>query len=220
MNFFNFLRRILETKDERGELTSGWFRLLARRAVRKMVADGPGPVLDAAGGTGQLFDPQVSQLSKETVILDFDIRELLKACPHYAHQGSIVCGDIKKMPFPDGTFNTSVCVGTFYNLPDSKMVQDALCELSRVTKESGRVIVEFRNADNLWIRYAEEKAETFDTTLRGLPLIPYTLNQIKNMMSKAGLSVMRRKTTGIPIKPLILSYIIEAKPQRVKGNEL
>ena len=218
MNFFNILRRILETRDERGELTSGWFRLMARRAVRKMVADGPGPVLDAAGGTGQLFDPKVSRLSKETVILDFDIRELLKARPHYAHQGSIVCGDITKMPFTDGAFGTSVCVGTFYNLPDSKMVQDGLCELSRVTKESGRVIVEFRNADNPWIRFAEEKAGTFDHTLRGLPLIPYTLGQIKIMMSKAGLSVVRIKTTGIPVKPLILSYILEAKPQRVKVN--
>ena len=218
MNFFNILRRILKTKDERGELTSGWFRLLARRAVRKMIADGPGPILDAAGGTGQLFDPQVSRLSKETVILDFDIRELLKARPHYANQGSIVCGDITKMPFPDGTFNTSVCVGTFYNLPDSKMVQDGLCELSRVTKESGRVIVEFRNADNPWMRFAEEKAETFDHTLRGLPLIPYTLSQMKNMMLKAGLSIVRIKTTGIPVKPLILSYILEAKPQRVKEN--
>ncbi len=218
MNFFNFLRRILETKDERGELTSGWFRLLARRAVRKMVADGPGPVLDAAGGTGQLFDPQVSRLSKETVILDFDIRELLKARPHYANQGSIVCGDITKMPFPDSTFNTSVCVGTFYNLPDSKMVQDGLCELSRVTKESGRVIVEFRNAVNPWMRFSHEKSDAIDRTLRGLPFIPYTLSQIKSMVSKADLSIVRIKTTGLPVKPLILSYILEAKPQRVKEN--
>jgi len=218
MNFFNFLRRILETKEERGEYTSDWFRLLARRAVRKMVADGPGPVLDAAGGTGQLFDPQVSRLSKETVILDFDIRELLKACPHYAHQGSIVCGDITKMPFPDGTFNTSVCVGTFYNLPDPKMVQDGLCELSRVTKESGRIILEFRNADNPWMRFSHKNADTIDHTLGGLPFIPYTLSQIKRMMSKAGLGIVRIKTTGIPIKPLALSYILEAKPQRIKEN--
>ena len=106
MNFFNILRRIFETKDERGELTSDWFRPLARRAVRKMVMDNPGPILDAAGGDGLLFDPRVSKLSGKTIILDIEIRELLKARPHYDNQGSMVCGDITKMPFPDSTFNT------------------------------------------------------------------------------------------------------------------
>ena len=218
MSFFNILRRILSTKDERGKNTSDWFRLLTRRAVRKMVMDNPCPILDAAGGDGLLFDPRVSKLFGKTIILDIEIRELLKARPHYDLHGCIVCGDITKMPFADGTFGTSVCVGTFYNFPVTEMVQQCLCELARVTKERGRVIVEFRNAANPWMRFSHVKADAIDRTLKGLPFIPYTLSQIKSMMSKAGLNIVRIKATGIPIKPLALSYILEAKPQRVKEN--
>lgn len=204
------LRKLLNTRNERGEKTSDWFRLLARRAARNVVGNGSGPVLDAGSGNGLLFDPRVSKLTGVTTLLDTSEQELQTARRNYGDSGSFVCGDLTGMPFPEGTFAISVCIGTFYNFPASEIVQKGLHELTRVTRPGGRIIISFRNARNPISYLAHTIGVKYDPTIRRLPQNPYTLSQIREMLSYAGLKINRISTVNIPVKKVPLIFIIEA----------
>ena len=220
MSIGNFLRRVCSTRDERGQKTSDWFRLLVRRAVRSMVSDYASPVLDAGGGDGLLFDPLVSPLADATIILDLDTKALGEARLWYGSTVKVVSGDLTDMPFTDGAFNIAVCIGTFYNFPDTDMIRQGLKELARVTEKRGRVIVEFRNAGNPVVSLAYRYAEKYDPSLKGLPLNAYSIKQVKSMLSQAGLEVIRVKIIGIPLKKLAVSYIFEAVHQECEKDIL
>ena len=206
----NMVRSTLSTRNERGETTSNWFRLLARRAARKVVDGDPGSILDAGCGNGLLFDPRVSILTKVTTLFDISENELKEARYYYGDLGSFVCGNLTRMPFPDGTFNVSVCIGTFYNFPSQELVRQGLSELARVTKPQGRIIIGFRNARNPIAYIAHKFGLKYDPTIRNLPQNPYTISQIKHMLSQASLKIKRIETVGIPVKLLPLILIIEA----------
>ena len=210
MSHMDLLRRFLRTQDERGRQTSDWFRLIVRRSVRKMVGNEEGPILDAGGGDGLLFDPCVSSLADKTTILDNDDNTLQIAQRHYKGGGTFVHGDITSMSFHDGMFHLSVCIGTFYNFPSQELVQKGLKELARVTKKGGRIIVEFRNGDSPIVRYAYHSADRYDTSLCHLPLKPYSLKQIQDMVVKSHMRIIKIKKIGFLCNPLIFSYIIEA----------
>ena len=209
MTLGDYLRRLCSTKDERGRRTSDWFRLFVRRAVRNMVSDNAGSILDAGGGDGLLFDPNVSRCAGVTTILDMDIKALHEVKRYYGGKGHFAGGDLTRMPFEDGSFGTAVCIGTFYNFPSADMVFKGLCEMARVTGKEGRMIVEFRNAENPLVSLAYKYAGMYDSSLNGLPLNAYSLKQIKSMLSRAGLEAKRIKTIGIPLKRLAFSYILE-----------
>lgn len=206
----NLLRRILSTTNERGETTSNRFRLLARRAARKVIGSDSGPVLDAGCGRGLLFDPNASSLAHVTTFLDFSEKELIEARIYYGDAGTFVCGDMTDMPFPDNFFNVSVCIGTFYNFPSQEMVINGLRELARVTKPQGRVIVGFRNARNPIAFIANKIGLKYDPTIRYLPQNPYTISQIRHILPKADLKINKIETVNVPFKALPLIYIIEA----------
>ena len=206
----NLLRRMLSTTNERCETTSNWFRLLARRAARKVVGSDSGPILDAGCGRGLLFDPNASSLAHVTTLLDFSAKELKEAQTYYGDAGTFVCGDMTDMPFPDNSFNVSVCIGTFYNFPSQEIVIEGLRELARVTKPQGRVIVGFRNARNPIAFAAHKIGLKYDPTIRYLPQNPYTISQIRRILPKANLKINKIETVTIPFKIIPLIFIIEA----------
>ena len=94
------------------------------------------------------------------------------------------------------------------------VIEKGLCELARVTKRGGRIIVEFRNADNPFLSLAFRNAESYDPTLRGLPLIQYSMKQIRTMLTRAGLKIKHIETIGLPVKPLIINYVLETIHKR------
>jgi len=210
MNLGMVIRKILSTRDERGRKTSDLFRLFVRRAVREMLADVCGRVLDAGGADGLLLDPGVSALSGVTTVLDLDVEALHRGRRAYGGAGAFVCGSITRMPFRNGAFETSVCIGTFYNFPSREMVALGIAELARVTGKGGRVVVEFRNAENPVVALAFRHAEKYDPSLGGLPLRAYSLADVKAMLSEAGLMVRRVKYMGVPGRRLALGFIVEA----------
>lgn len=218
MVFGDFLRRLLSTQDERGRKTSDWFRMSVRRAVRSMVSGDAGSVLDAGGGDGLLFDPNISGLAGVTTILDLDVKALHEARQRYSGRGMFVSGDITRMPFPDVIFDTAVCIGTFYNFPTSELVRQGILEMARVTGNDGRVIVEFRNADNPVVYLAYKYAEKYDPSLKGLPLNAYSIEHVKNMLAHAGLIPKSIKYIGIPFRYLAIGFILEAVHNKNKGE--
>jgi len=207
----NLLRRMLSTSNERGETTSNRFRLLARRAARKVVGGDTGPILDAGCGRGLLFDPNASSLAHVTTLLDFSEKELKEAQTFYGEAGNFVCGDMTDMPFPGNFFTVSVCIGTFYNFPSQELVIEGLREMARVTQPQGRVIVGFRNARNPIAFIAHKIGLKYDPTIKYLPQNPYTISQIKHILPKADLKIKKIETVTIPFTIIPLIFIIEAE---------
>lgn len=211
VSIVDIIRSFLKTNDERGRKTADWYRLIVRRETRKIAGEESGSILDAGGNDGLLFDPQASDLTRQVTILDLEKPALISARKHYRGEGFFVYGDITRMPFREGAFKTAVCIGTFYNLPSREVVRKGLDELARVTSPDGRVIVEFRNADNPMVRLAFRLATVYDKSLKDLPLKAYSLSCIQQMISESGMKIIRIKNVNIPCKPVTLAYIVEAK---------
>jgi len=213
MSAVDLLRRLARVRNERGEPTSDLFRLMARKRLRKLLADrSTGRILDAGGGSGLLFDPSVWRGVSTVVVLDLERGELLAAHHEYgAGVGAFVCGDITRLPFRAGAFDTAVCIGTFYNFPGEEAIAAGLRELARVTRPGGMVCTEFRNAGNPLVRMLYRNAASYDRSLGQLPLKAYRMEDIVRLHRAAGLEPETFTPLGLPGKLFSLGYIMQAK---------
>ncbi len=218
MSIARHLRSLLSTRNERGEPTSDRFRMAARKAIRRITGEGDLPILDVGGREGYLFDPRISTLSGGVTVLDIEHDPLCDCRRAWNGPGSFVQGDLTKLPFRDGVFRTTVCIGTFYNLPHAGMVLDGIREMGRVTAPGGRILCEFRNAQNPFIRYASSHARKYDPSLGSLPLEPYTYESAVDIVKRAGLGIRKIYPVMPPLKPLALMFIVEAYPLPQKGD--
>jgi ubiquinone/menaquinone biosynthesis C-methylase UbiE len=208
----DLVRTALAVRNERGILTSDRFRMAARTAVRKMVFKSDLPVLDIAGREGLLFDPRISPLTDRTTVLDIEPEPLREAKYQYEGQGAFVCGDLTRLPFRDSAFGATVCVGTFYNLPGEHLIRNGLREMARITRPGGKVIAEFRNAINPYMRIASAWGGRYDRSLRGLPVRSYRTEAVLNMAADSGLTVQHVHRAGFPFGKWALMLIIVATP--------
>lgn len=213
MGMVDLLRSMLAVPDERGNPSSARFRMAARRKARSILRGSDLPVLDVAGREGLLLDPRVSPLASGATVLDLESTPLAEARRWYNGLGTFVCGDLTRLPFRDGSFGASVCVGTFYNLPDERMVREGLREMARVTRPGGTVIVEFRNADNPYMRIAAAHAGQYDASLGGLPIRAYSPGMIRGMIESAGLRIRKIHGAAFPFGRLALMHLVEATPE-------
>ncbi|MHB9027418.1 MAG: class I SAM-dependent methyltransferase [Candidatus Latescibacterota bacterium] len=212
MGVVDLLRTMLTVPDERGEPTSARFRMAARRKVRTLLDASDLPALDVAGREGFLFDPRVSALSPGITVLDIESEPLVEARRQYQGKGRFVCGDLTRLPFHDRAFGASVCIGTFYNLPEERLIQEGLREMARVTRPGGKVIAEFRNAENPYMQIASAWGGRYDRSLQGLPIRAYRAETVFNLAADAGLTVRRIHRVGFPFGKWSLMLIIEATP--------
>ncbi len=222
MRIANHLRSLLSTRNERGEPTSDRFRMAARQAIRRIVGKEDLPILDVGGREGYLFDPRVSTISRGVTVLDIERAPLCEAAQAWGDLGSFVQGDLTRLPFADKAFRTTVCIGTFYNLPTADMVLDGIREMGRVTAPGGRILCEFRNARNPFIRFASSHARAYDPSLGNLPLEAYTFDTAADLIERAGLRIGRIVPVMPSWKPLALMFIVEAYPllrAKETGNE-
>jgi len=208
MGLMDGLRRLASTRDERGRVTSDRFRYAVRKRVRRIAGGVDGPVLDAGGGDGLLFDPRVSAAAERVTVLDLDTEALVRGRGAYGGTGRFVCGDITRMPFRDGVFNFAVCVGTFYNFPSRYLVASGIGELARVTARGGTVATEFRNLDNPVVAAAYRHARAYDPSLADLPLRAYRPVDAIAMAESAGLKVREIAWMGPPFRRLAFGFII------------
>jgi hypothetical protein len=92
------------------------------------------------------------------------------------------------------------------------MVLDGIREMGRVTAPGGRILCEFRNARNPFIRFASTHARAYDPSLGDLPLEPYTYDTAAKLIERAGLGIKRIVPVMPSWKPLALMFIVEAHP--------
>ena len=216
MSAVDLLRRLARVRNERGELTSDLFRLMARRRLRKLL-DGheTGRILDAGGGSGLLFDPSAWNGAGKVIVLDLDQSELVTAKRAYnPDRSGFICGDITRLPFRDGAFDTTVCIGTFYNFPGEDAIAAGLRELARVTRHGGSIYTEFRNAGNPLVRLLYRHAAAYDRSLGRLPLRAYRVKDIERLHRDTGLEPVTFTSLGLPGRLFSLGFIVKSLKEK------
>lgn len=127
--------------DARGEI----FR--QRRAqVLELLQPPAGRVLDIGSGPG-VFTLALLALGADCWVVDLaprmiaEARALLATHPQ-ADRVHYDVADVERLPFADGSFDTTLCVGVVQYLD---AIERAVGELARVTRPGGQVIVSFPN---------------------------------------------------------------------------
>jgi ubiquinone/menaquinone biosynthesis C-methylase UbiE len=106
-------------------------------------------VLDA--GCGSCFNSiLLAERGFSIVGVDFSIAAL-KVGEHFLHSEHrdaihIGCSDILRLPFADNTFNYILCYGVLMHIAD---IEGAVCELSRVIKPGGKLVIYENNTRSL-----------------------------------------------------------------------
>jgi ubiquinone/menaquinone biosynthesis C-methylase UbiE len=110
---------------------------LEQPIVQSMFAAAPpGFALDAACGTGRHAE-HLASLGHSVVGIDLSA-EMLSLAKTKVPLGEFQQGDLRAMPFADGTFDLAVCGLALTHAPD---LDEAFAELARVVRPGGRLIV-------------------------------------------------------------------------------
>lgn len=139
-------QRIYDAEPEHDDAQSPWYRL-----VSEYIGDVAGlRVLEVACGRGGFTCQLVSRNALVTAC-DFSAAALAATLHKLAVLGpspraSLAQGDAQSLPFADRSFDAVVCCETIEHLPK---VQDALCELHRVTRPGGKLFLTTPNYANL-----------------------------------------------------------------------
>ena len=109
------------------------------RAVAAMLgpyASGERPILDLAGGTGQLGTGVAAVLGTQAVIADATPQMLVRvdARPHV----SVALASAEALPFPTGHFDALICSDAFHHFRDQDR---AVREMARVVRPGGGVLI-------------------------------------------------------------------------------
>jgi len=184
--------------DEKGEYSAGAWQDLARRQAVTFLAGATGRVLEIGCGEG-LFLAQLAAAAPAASLygIDNDEGRLVRARERLAIAGAAARSQAlfaaaPTVPFPDGFFDATACVNVTLALPSVSAVAATLAEMARVTAPGGKVIVEYRNADNLLLVLKYRLAPHYDETVKGHPFTMLTAAQIAGMCADLGLAVTRR----------------------------
>ena len=102
-------------------------------------------VLEVGCGRGVAL-PALAALCEPTRLTGLDINPALvtEAGRHLNARGLVAelcCGDVREMPFPDGSFDLVVDFGTCYHV---SRPEAAICEIARVLDDGGQFVHETR----------------------------------------------------------------------------
>lgn len=125
-----------------------WFARLALLRPRRVLKT---DAFDEAVGTGV-------QLARVTETANYTIMDLapgvLRAARDKHTVDGLVCADVRRLPFPEGTFNAVVSLSTLDHFQSLEEVRTSLSELYRVLAPGGDLILTMDNLANplIWVR--------------------------------------------------------------------
>ncbi len=117
-----------------------------RIALRHLLPASGRRIVEIGAGAGRLGD--LYQGYDEIYLVDYAKSQLEQAHARWGHDPrfTFVQGDIYRLPFPTGYFDTVVTVRVLHHI---KSLTDALLEISRITAPRGIYVTEFANKRNL-----------------------------------------------------------------------
>jgi ubiquinone/menaquinone biosynthesis C-methylase UbiE len=126
---------------------------------------------------------------------------------------ALVSADALNLPFKSRVFDLVICINTVFNLGTLAAARGVLGEMARTCRENGRIIFDFRNSANMFLKIKYKLAEFYDPTIKRdkLPLCTFSLKQIMVILEELGLRVLNKKFIGFPGNGLAPIILIEAE---------
>ncbi len=216
--FYRWLLRLTSKPEERGWPSAGYWQAKIRRKAIDICSSYTGSILEVGCGEG-LFLAGLKRVNANVELWGADPwREIImRAGQLFARQGiegiNLSAIEGGRLPFEDNSFDGVVCINVFYNLGGLKEVEALVNEISRVCKDGGRVVVEFRNSLSPVVAIKFKLAKYYDSSVRvtKLPLNTYKKSDIAEVLKCAGLKVLREFYLDFPIHAFSPIIILEAE---------
>ena len=216
--YYWFHREISKKPEERDEPSGGWWHNRVRREAVNLCQKCKGSLLEVGCGEG-LFITRLAVLNPQLEItgIDSNRKKLLnteKRCEEKQLKNvMLIYGNAVNLPFEDEQFETIVCINTFFNMESIDIANDVLTQMVRVCRRKGRVIFDFRNSLNPFLRLKYKLAPYYDPTVKEdrLPLNTYNPKHIETILRELNLAVVNKVFIGFPKNVLSPIIIIDAK---------
>ena len=180
---------------------TGYLPRLTVTTAERVLMEYKGRIIDIACGNGPLLRELHQHKNKSAVGIDINPNQIAQA---QAAGVNAILGDMFSMPFPDETFDASVCLNAIYNFSSLRELGPAFREMIRLVKKDGRLLIDVRNKRNPFIRikyWLHNKKKLFQTN-------PYTPDDLETAMKAVGGRLVTKYAIGINNPFLAWGYIL------------
>jgi len=206
-----WFRDLVSKPSERGLSSAGYWQNQLRRNVLERLDKSEGRLLEIGCGEG-LFLEQLSQSSPQLGLfgIERDSQVLSGAQRRLNKNIRLVSSDAGRLPFKAASFEWAVGVNLFICLESKEVLLEILRESARALKPGAKLIIEFRNKGNIFLRLKYKWARYYDFTTGKHPLSTYYKEDVLRILADAGFSVSKIEKICFPFKGLAAIFIIEA----------
>jgi glycogen(starch) synthase len=184
-------------------------------------ADRPLRILEPGSGHG-VVGALLASLGAHVWLLDSDPEALGEARAHAEALGvstrvHTVQADLFHMPFPDGVFDLVWNDGV---LEHFDAPEDALCEMVRVARPGGAVLVlvpQRRTIHTVWVRRRQRRRNAFPFDAWGRER-SYSPRQLERLFARAGLTNVRARSGNLR-RAILDDWIVLPRLRRVLSPE-
>ncbi|HLD40570.1 MAG TPA: class I SAM-dependent methyltransferase [Candidatus Omnitrophota bacterium] len=212
-----WFRDLVSQPGERGLSSAGYWQNILRRNVLERLVKAEGGLLEIGCGEG-LFLEQLSRINPRLRLFGIE-REgavLSGAKSRLNSDIRLVASDALRLAFKDASFEWVVGVNLSICVESGEALAEILREAGRALKPGARLIIEFRNKGNIFLRLKYKWAGHYDSTTQNHPLSVYYKKDVLDILGEAGFKVNRIQEIDFPFKGLAAIFIVEAQK---KGSE-
>lgn len=213
---YYFFKNAFSLKEERGEVSSGYWQDKVREAVYSLLKFKAGRILEIGCGEG-LFLKRFLPLSEEVSLLGVDIlfEQLAKAQCRTQNKAGLAQADGQRLPFKDSVFDAVACANVLLNINNEQALENILREVSRVLKSGGRAYFDLRNRLNPFIRWKYKFATSYDASINKHHLNLLKLKDFSEKLRRQDCEISRLTSIGFPrglLAPILIAEAISQKP--------
>lgn len=182
-------------------------------------------VLEVGCGDGRSIT-NILNITKNIVGIDHDQKAVDRATKNFSSSPrvKILLASAENMPFNDKTFDAVLCIGTFSNFAEKKLI--ILNEVSRVLKDDGIIIVSTYSENalderlraykalNLKVKEIQGTTCTFEKSVGDNVSEQFTKEELRNIFSRVNLKV--KNITKVDIG--YLCKLAKRKPKKPSKN--
>ena len=187
-----------------------WWFIARRHLITSLLEthyprNGRQQILDIGCGTGAMLD----ELAPFGTVIGADFApEALQFCVTRGVGADLTRADVRRLPFADASFDVVTAMDIIEHIDDDKA---ASCEIFRVLKPGGRLLVTVPAFPSLWSEH-DEALHHFRR---------YTAPRLKDLFQRVGLSVDKLSYTVTTLFPAIWIFrqVSNLLPKRRAGGE-
>lgn len=206
-----WFRDLFSKPSERGLSSAGYWQDKLRRNVLNRLSSAEGRLLEIGCGEG-LFLEHLSRLNPQVRLFGIERSALVLSDAQRRLNRNIllVSSDAGRLPFKDASFEWAVGVNLFICIESREVLMEILQEASRVLRPGAKLIIEFRNKGNIFLKLKYGLARYYDSTTEKHPLSTYYKEDVLRILGEAGFSVSKIEKIDFPFKGLAAIFILEA----------